>query len=299
METPIEQPVEEIKRLQRCVNDLVSILALPAMWTGGDPAHICQTLIDSLASILTLDFVYVRLNEEVGGAQTEMARGARSAMPAEEIGADLRHWFGDHAEEWPHVVRKRIGDEDLIIEIAERTRAKTQLAGENELLQMVASGRVLADVLAALCRFVEDTAGDCICGAYLIDWSIPAFVGGTAPSLPASFSASIDGLPVRPELCLCAMAAVEKRQVFSVDLESDPLWLDTAYRKLLLRHQLRSVWSTPILALSGRVLGTFAIYHRKPATPSPAAQELIAQVTHIASITIERAQDEAALKRSA
>jgi len=59
MEPPIEQPVEEIKRLQRCVNDLVSILALPAMWTGGDPAHICQTLIDSLASILTLDFVYV------------------------------------------------------------------------------------------------------------------------------------------------------------------------------------------------------------------------------------------------
>jgi signal transduction histidine kinase len=377
MEPPIEQPVEEIKRLQRCVNDLVSILALPAMWTGGDPAHICQTLIDSLASILTLDFVYVRLNEEVGGAPTEMARGARSAMPAEEIGADLRHWFGDHPEAWPPVVRCRIGDEDLSIgalplgfdgrlgiivtgarrmdfpeqkerllltvaanqtsialreaqamceqrrlakeldrrvaqrtlelaqanedlrrEIAERTRAKTQLAGENELLQMVASGRVLAEVLAALCLFVEDTAGDCICGAYLIDWSIPAFLGGTAPSLPASFTASIDGLPVRPELCLCGMAAVEKRQVISADLESDPLWLDTAYRKLLLRHGLRSVWSTPILALSGRVLGTFAIYHRRPATPSPAAQELIAQVTHIASITIERAQDEAALKRS-
>src|SRR5471032_1507993 len=293
METPIEQPGEEIKRLQRCVNDLVSILALPATWSGGDPAHIGQTLIDSLASILTLDLVYVRLNEEVGGAQIEMARGARSAMPlAEEIGADLRHWFGDHPETWPSVVRCRIGDEDLSIaalplgvhgrlgiivtgaqrvdfpeqkerllltvavnqasialreaqilcdqrdlsndldrlvtqrtlelaqanedlrrEIAERARAETQLAGENELLQMVASGRTLANVLAALCRFVEDTAGDCICGAYLIDWSIPAFVNGTAPSLPARFSASIEGLPVRPELCLCGMAAVEKRQM--------------------------------------------------------------------------------------
>jgi signal transduction histidine kinase len=378
MEHPIEQPVEEIKRLQRCVNDLVSILALPAMWTGGDPAHICQTLLDSLASMLTLDFVYVRLNEEVGGAQTEMARGARSAMPAAEIGADLRHWFGDHTEAWSPVVRYRIGDEDLSIvaiplgfhgrlgiilagarrmdfpeqnerllltvaanqtsialreaqvlceqrglakeldrrvaqrtlelaqanedlrgEIAERTRAKTQLAGENELLQMVASGRVLADVLAALCHFVEETAADCICGAYLIDWSIPAFLGGTAPSLPDSFTASIEGLPVRPELCPCGMAALEKRQVISTDLESDPLWLDTAYRRLLLSHGLRSVWSTPILALSGRVLGTFAIYHRRPASPSPGVQELIGQVTHIASIAIERARDEAALKRSA
>src|SRR6202521_3229695 len=378
METPIEQPVEEIKRLRRCVNDLVSILALPAMWTGGDPSHIGHTLIDSLASILTLDLVYVRLNEEAGGAQIEMARGARSAMPlAEEIGADLRHWFGDHPEALPPVVRGRIGDEDLSIaalplgfhgrlgiivtgarrmdfpeqkerllltvaanqtsialreaqvlceqrglakeldrrvaqrtlelaqanedlrrEIAERTRAKTQLAGENELLQMVASGRVLSDVLAALCCFVEDTAGDCICGAYLIDWSIPVCVSGTAPSLPASFTASIEGLPVRSELCPCGIAALEKRQVISADLESDPLWHDTPYRSLLLSHGLRSVWSTPILALSGRVLGTFAIYHRTPATPSPRVQELIGQVTHITSIAIERAQDEAALKRS-
>src|SRR5471030_1361228 len=94
------------------------------------------------------------------------------------------------------------------------------------------------------------------------------------------------------------MAAVEKRQMISVDLDSHPLWLETAYRRLLLRHGLRSVWSTPILALSGRVLGTFAIYHRRPATPSPWGQELIEQVTHIASIAIERAQDEAALKRS-
>src|SRR5258708_18542459 len=101
----MEYPLEEIKRLQRCVNDLVSILALPAMWTGGDPSHIGHTLIDSLASMLTLDLVYVRLNDEVGG-RIEMVRGARLAMPpAEEIGANLGHWFGDNPETWLPVVR--------------------------------------------------------------------------------------------------------------------------------------------------------------------------------------------------
>src|SRR5207248_2501483 len=118
-------------------------------------------------------------------------------------------------------------NEDLRREMAERTRAKTQLAGENELLQMVASGRVLADVLAALCRFVEETADDCICGAYLIDWRVPAFQNGGSPSLPTSFTAPIEGLPVRSELCPCGIAALEKRQVISADLESDPLWHDT------------------------------------------------------------------------
>ena len=103
-----------------------------------------------------------------------------------------------------------------------------------------------------------------------------------------SFTEAIAGLPVRADLCPCGIAALEKRQAISTDLECDPVWRDTPYRSLLLRHGLRSVWSTPILALSGRVLGTFAIYHHRPATPSPRGQELIEQVTHIASIAIER-----------
>ena len=43
---------EEIKPLQRCVNDLVSLLALPAMWSGGEPSHIVQTLLDALLRML-------------------------------------------------------------------------------------------------------------------------------------------------------------------------------------------------------------------------------------------------------
>src|SRR5258708_40275190 len=98
MELHVEHPAEEIKRLQRCVNDLVSGLALPATWTGGDPAHIGRTLIDSIASILTLDLFYLQLNEELASARIEMLRGSQSAMPrADEIRTDLPHWVGDHA----------------------------------------------------------------------------------------------------------------------------------------------------------------------------------------------------------
>ncbi len=46
------------------------------------------------------------------------------------------------------------------------------------------------------------------------------------------------------------------------------------------------------------MFGTFAIFHRQPASPTQVQQDLIAQVTHIASIAIERALGEAALKRS-
>lgn len=127
-------------------------------------------------------------------------------------------------------------------DIGERRWVEAQLAGEKRLLEMIASGRPLSDVLNALCSFVEDAAPECHCGVY-----------------------SIDASP---------------------------------YREHVLAHGLRSVWSTPIYSLEGRVLGTFCVHQRKPASPTPRQQELIAQVTHIASIAIARAQGEAALKRS-
>jgi PAS domain S-box-containing protein len=187
---------------------------------------------------------------------------------------------------------------NLLIDIDERKRAETQLAGEKRLLEMVASGGSLADVLNALCRFVEDIATNCHCGVYLIDWSGPTFQRSTAPTLPASFNEAIDGQPVRPEIGPCAKAACLKMQVIVADIQSDREWEGSPFRPLALANGLNSCWSTPIYSLAGRVLGTFAIYQRAPARPTQLQQDLIAQVTHIASIAIERAHNEAALKRS-
>ena len=69
---------EEIKRLQRCINDLVSLFALPAMWSGAEPTQIVHTLLDALLRMLQLDFVYVRLRESGGQEAIEMVRFAQS-----------------------------------------------------------------------------------------------------------------------------------------------------------------------------------------------------------------------------
>ena len=44
----MEQTAGEIKRLQGCINDLISILALPAIWSGHESAQILSTLLDVL-----------------------------------------------------------------------------------------------------------------------------------------------------------------------------------------------------------------------------------------------------------
>jgi PAS domain S-box-containing protein len=186
----------------------------------------------------------------------------------------------------------------LLTDIDERKRAETQLAGEKRLLEMVASGASLSDVLDALCRFVEDAATNCHCGVYLVDRRGPIFRNAAAPTLPASFNDPIDRLPVRSELGPCGRAACLKTQVIVADVESDALWQASAFRALALANGLRSCWSTPICSLDGHVLGTFVIYRRTPGSPAPLQQDLITQVTHIASIAIERARKETALTRS-
>lgn len=93
MDMGFEQPADEIKRLQRCINDLVSVLALPAVWTGSAPSQISATLVDALRSLLSLQLVYVGLAGSDSAAHMEQAwiSASRDEPPAaQEVGAVLR-----------------------------------------------------------------------------------------------------------------------------------------------------------------------------------------------------------------
>jgi PAS domain S-box-containing protein len=106
----------EIERLQRCINDLVSVLELPASWIGGEPSQIAGTLLDALMGMLRLNLVYVRVNDPAGDPAIEMVQVRDSRRPPprpQAIGSMLRRALGDDPKRWPSPVRARIGDEDL------------------------------------------------------------------------------------------------------------------------------------------------------------------------------------------
>src|SRR6266571_3650917 len=114
----MEQTADEIRRLQGCINDLISVLAIPALWRGQESAQIVSTLLDVLVGMLRLDFAYARLKDPVGGAPIEMVRLAHSrnlAAGPPEIGQVLNGWVGDDPQKWPLLVRNPIGDGDVSI----------------------------------------------------------------------------------------------------------------------------------------------------------------------------------------
>ena len=82
MELEMEQTAAEIRRLKACINDLLSVLTLPAIWSGHEPSRIASTLLDALLGILRLDFAYFRLSDSDGGTPIEMVRVAGRRNPS-------------------------------------------------------------------------------------------------------------------------------------------------------------------------------------------------------------------------
>ena len=118
MDAQSDHPNKEIKRLQRCINDLVSVTALPAVWSGSEPSQIVRTLLDALFSMLHLDLVYVRVKGPAGEAPIEMVRAGQArklTSRPEEVAGMLKRWLGDEPEKWPPLVRSPLGDGDLSI----------------------------------------------------------------------------------------------------------------------------------------------------------------------------------------
>jgi PAS domain S-box-containing protein len=102
---------EEIKSLQRCMNDLISVLALPAMWIGGDPSRIIGTLVDALLGMLDLDVAYARLDAPREEGIVEILRVASSlkaSTSAQDLRDLLRRVCDGVKKGWPAATQERI-----------------------------------------------------------------------------------------------------------------------------------------------------------------------------------------------
>jgi PAS domain S-box-containing protein len=110
-----QQPADaasEVKRLQRCMNDLVSILALPAVWSGSQPSRILETFLDALLGMLNLDFLYARVRIDYHEAPPEVFR---TTEPNEAIRQALTQWFEDDAQRSPEEVPGLLGEPEISV----------------------------------------------------------------------------------------------------------------------------------------------------------------------------------------
>jgi PAS domain S-box-containing protein len=106
----------ENKRLQRCISDLVSLMALPAMWVGRNPAQIAGSLLDSVLSMLDLDFAHLHLISVDSDGPLEVTRlsnWARGFASQAGFGSFLKPWIGTEAHAWPQQLT--VGGRKLLV----------------------------------------------------------------------------------------------------------------------------------------------------------------------------------------
>jgi PAS domain S-box-containing protein len=112
----VPDAVQEAKHLQRCINDLVSVQALPAIWRGSAPSQIVQTLLDVLLRMLFLEFAYVRLSEDFDASPVEFVRvaeGSKIDLPLQELCRLLGDSLSSVKHESLSQMRDRLGVEEI------------------------------------------------------------------------------------------------------------------------------------------------------------------------------------------
>lgn len=178
--------------------------------------------------------------------------------------------------------------------LRQRARQEQQLRAQTRVLQQLVSGASLEQVLHDLVLLIEAEAPEVIGSVLLLDETQRLRLGA-APNLPPSFTQAIDGLAIGPQVGSCGSAAYHGHVVICADIAQDPTW--AAYRDLALEHGLRACWSAPIIN-DNRVVGTFALYYRKPHVPTPQEQALVSLAAAVAGFAIEHARALTAVRES-
>src|SRR5712692_4336827 len=173
-----------------------------------------------------------------------------------------------------------------VMDITERKRAEALRDGESRILEMIARDAPLEETLEKLVLVVETQFAGLLCSVLLLDEDGQHARHGAAPSLPEAYAKAIDGLCIGPKAGSCGTAMYRRKPVVVTDILQDPLW--EAYRDVAEPHGFRACWSTPIVAHSGKTLGSFAMYYREPRGPSLAETRALELATHLAGIAIER-----------
>ncbi len=110
--------------------------------------------------------------------------------------------------------------------------------------------------------------------------------------MPTEFVRLTENIPIGPLSGSCGSAAHLGHVVIAEDIATDPRWKGAA--ETIMAFGLRSCWSMPILALDTTVVGTFAIYHAAPGTPTDRELQLMEDVSRVASLLIGGARTERA-----
>jgi diguanylate cyclase (GGDEF)-like protein len=188
--------------------------------------------------------------------------------------------------------------------LASTTRDREDLAKsalaieiERQMLELIAKGASLSEVLDTLTRAIERLSPESHCTIMLLDAEHRRYLSiASGPTLPPIYLQALTRLEIGPEVGACGSAAFRNETVVAEDIANDPRFASA--RDFILSHGFRSVWSQPIRDSRNTVLGTFAIYRDKVTVPRAEELRMTRVAAQLAGNAIERIRAESHLRET-
>lgn len=133
------------------------------------------------------------------------------------------------------------------------------------ILEQIAQGAPLQELLEGLCQEAERLLPGCSCAIVSVD---PAGMihPVAAPSFPSEYSAALDGILIGPDVGSCGSAIYQNRQITVEDIEHDIRW--TSFKQLALPLGYKACSSHPIRDEDDKPVGAIAFYFKEKKLPS-------------------------------
>jgi diguanylate cyclase (GGDEF)-like protein/PAS domain S-box-containing protein len=170
-------------------------------------------------------------------------------------------------------------------DITEHWKSESRNRAHDSMLEMVAKDSSLSDILNTIVKNIELEDATSLCSVLLLSKDEKHLLIGASPSLPDFYNNAINGTQIGLGVGSCGTAAFLGKRVIAEDIVNHEYW--QPYKGLAQKAGLAACWSEPIISSTGKVLGTFAIYHKKPASPNSSDIERITFAANLAAIAIE------------
>ena len=194
--------------------------------------------------------------------------------------------------------------EGSVEDITEHKQTESLLLGQKRMLEMLATGAPLPQVLDVLCGMVETHSEGLLCTIFLANTNAVSLRCVT-DSLWSEIDKREDTLLIEAnsstdvtdsQTTLVTLSRNESHLSIDEPLKQKDLDATSIFhpysRRWTLSHEVYPCWSTPIISESGQVLGNFTMYDRQPRQPTTRECRVMEIATRLAGIAIERKQVE-------
>ena len=263
-----EELAGEVARLQRLVdhsNELVVVVGPDGGVIDVNPAS-AALLGYSREQALAMNAMDIVSPEDLPRVTEHFLRHLERSGPVPR--ADLRIQRADGQWRWFETSVEPLEDGISFVlnahDVTDRRRTEALLAGQSEVLQLIAARAPLAEVVAATGRVVGELSTGARTAILFKPDAAPMVL---APDLPPAWARAVTvGL-------MGAESAVEG--------------IDAVLETLAAEHGLGRGWSTPIREHDGRDLGRIVVYRDSQRPPAKAEQEAIATIAGLVAIAAD------------